>query len=314
MGERALRRRADLERVPARDPGGDDRLHRDRDRLEPRRGGAGSCALDSARHLVGRDRRLCDLLHAAVDRPLRDAGRARGHALRDAARPAAAARIQERSGARARREPRPARGRADDREDLRRHPRRDDPLHRHERRRDRRVADHVLDGELSPAAGGVPPAAPEAEDAVAVARRLRRDRAVALPALRAGRLPRPDVRVRGDALVHDRAPRGRDAACAAARRGARVARVAERHDPRRQLADLRDRRCDRHRQRLARRRRAGRADALRRAGVAGRRLRLLRPLPPTAAGPPGSHVARAGTARPRARARVSVDSRAARRG
>ena len=29
---------------------------------------------------------------------------------------------------------------------LRRHPRRDDPLHRDERRRDRRVADHVLDG------------------------------------------------------------------------------------------------------------------------------------------------------------------------
>ena len=39
------------------------------------------------------------------------------------------------------------------REDLRRRARRDDPLHRHERGRDRRVADHVLDGEL-PAAPG----------------------------------------------------------------------------------------------------------------------------------------------------------------
>ena len=73
--ERPLRRRADVERVPARDPGGDDRLHRDRDRLEPRRGGARPGALDPARDLVGRDRRLRDLLHAAVDRALGDAGR-----------------------------------------------------------------------------------------------------------------------------------------------------------------------------------------------------------------------------------------------
>ena len=34
-------------------------------------------------------------------------------------------------------------------EGLRRRPRRDDPLHRHERRRDRRVADHVLDGDAT---------------------------------------------------------------------------------------------------------------------------------------------------------------------
>ena len=64
-----------LERVPARDPGGDDRLHRDRDRLEPRRGGARPGALDPTLDLVGRDRRLRDLLHAAVDRALGDAGR-----------------------------------------------------------------------------------------------------------------------------------------------------------------------------------------------------------------------------------------------
>ena len=64
-GEHPLRRRAELERVPARDPGGDDRLHRDRDRLEPRGGGARSGALDPARDLVGRDRGLRDLLHAS---------------------------------------------------------------------------------------------------------------------------------------------------------------------------------------------------------------------------------------------------------
>ena len=73
--QRPLGRRADVERVPARDPGGDDRLHRDRDRLEPRRGGARPGALDPALDLVGRDRRLRDLLHAAVDRALGDAGR-----------------------------------------------------------------------------------------------------------------------------------------------------------------------------------------------------------------------------------------------
>ena len=37
-------------------------------------------------------------------------------------------------------------------EDLRRHPRRDDPLHRDERRRDRRVAHHLLDGVVPAAA------------------------------------------------------------------------------------------------------------------------------------------------------------------
>ena len=48
-----------------------------------------------------------------------------------------------------RREPRASTGGAARRaRDLRRRPRRDDPLHRHERGRHRRLADHVLDGEL----------------------------------------------------------------------------------------------------------------------------------------------------------------------
>ena len=58
-------------------------------------------------------------------------------------------------------------------EGLRRRPRGDDPLHRHERRRDRRLADHVLDVEPPAAAGGVPAAAPEVQDAVAGAARVR---------------------------------------------------------------------------------------------------------------------------------------------
>ena len=49
--------------------------------------------------------------------------------------------------------------------DLRRRPRRHDPLHRHERRRDRRLAHHLLDGELPAAARGLPAAAPALQDA-----------------------------------------------------------------------------------------------------------------------------------------------------
>ena len=58
-------------------------------------------------------------------------------------------------------EPRPGGRRADGARDLRRHPRRDDPLHRDERGRDRRVADHLLDGDVSPDPGGLPAAAPD---------------------------------------------------------------------------------------------------------------------------------------------------------
>ena len=106
----------------------------------------------------------------------------------------------------------------------------------------------------------------------------------ALPALRAGRLPRPDVRVRRDALVHDRACR-RDRRSACGDRDEELewrARPNLTH-PRHQLAALRDRRRDRHGRRVARRRRPGRADAVRRPRLADRRLRLLRPLPAPAA-------------------------------
>ena len=182
--QRPPRGGADVERVPARDPRGDDRLHRDRDRVEPRRGGARPGAHDPARDLVGRDRRVRHLLHPAVDRALRDAGHPRGTALRDSAGRAAAAWLQERPGAGARREPRPARRGAPDREGLRGHARGHDPLHRDERGRDRRLAHHVRDVEPPPAARDLPAPAPEAQDAVARPDRLRRDRADDLPARR----------------------------------------------------------------------------------------------------------------------------------
>ena len=174
LEQHPLRHRADVVELRARDPGRDDRVHRHRDRVEPRGGGTRPRALGPARDLLGRDRGLRHLLHAAVGRALGDAGRQGGRQVHHEARPEpGAGRLQERPRARPRREPRAARLRAERREDLRRHPRRDDPLHRDERRRDRRVAHHLLDGDAPAAAGDVPAPASEAEDAVALARRLR---------------------------------------------------------------------------------------------------------------------------------------------
>ena len=92
LGERALGHGADVVGLRARDPGGDDRLHRDRNRLEPGRGGARPApehpGLDPAR----RGRRLRDLLHAAARRALGAAGaQGRGGPLRHEARPRPAA-------------------------------------------------------------------------------------------------------------------------------------------------------------------------------------------------------------------------------
>ena len=162
--------------------------------------------------------------------------------------------------------------------DLRRRPRRDDPLHRHERRRDRRLADHVLDGELPAAAGGVPPAAPALQDAVARARRLRRDRADRRHAagrrrLSSGRCTRSARRCRSRSRTR------RSSRCAPrARRRARLPRATEPARRARRLAALRARRRARDRDLVARDRRAERA---RRAGPgsagsrSGSRLRRL---------------------------------------
>ena len=86
-------------------------------------------------------------------------------------------RLRQRPDPRAGGEPRARRVGASTDGGLRRHPRGHDPLHRHECGRDRRLADHVLDGHVPSAAGGLPPAAPALQDAVAGADPLRRDRA-----------------------------------------------------------------------------------------------------------------------------------------
>ena len=125
-----------------------------------------------------RGRRLRDLLHAPARRALGAARRGDRRRADDAARaPARGGRLRERPDPRCRREPRPRgapprRGR-----DLRRRARGDDPLHRDERGRHRRVADHVLDGDLPAAARGAAAAASALQDAVALARALRRGRA-----------------------------------------------------------------------------------------------------------------------------------------
>ena len=62
----STRRDADVEPVLPRDPDRDDRLHRHRDRLEPGRGGTRPAARHPALDLLGRDRGVRDLLHAAA--------------------------------------------------------------------------------------------------------------------------------------------------------------------------------------------------------------------------------------------------------
>ena len=94
----------------ARDPDRDDRVHGDRDRLEPCRGGARPAQGDPAIDLVGRSRRLCDLLHASVDRALRATGQQDTWAITTRGWPGPGERrLPQRPGSRSRREPRPAR-------------------------------------------------------------------------------------------------------------------------------------------------------------------------------------------------------------
>ena len=68
--QRAPRRGADLEGLPGRDPGGDDRLHGDRDDLQHGRGGQGPGKHDPARHQPRGDRGVRDLRRAAGRRAL----------------------------------------------------------------------------------------------------------------------------------------------------------------------------------------------------------------------------------------------------
>ena len=143
-----LRHRADLAGLPDRDPGRHRRLHGHRDDLEHGGGGARRGAHDPGRDQARDDRRVHDLLHAAVDRALGAAGALRrGGRVHDAAR-------RRQGGRRLRRQPdarhRAARwtsGRSQAaRRALRRHPRGDDPRGGDERGRARRLAARLLDG------------------------------------------------------------------------------------------------------------------------------------------------------------------------
>ena len=159
-------------------PVGHDRLHRHRDDLEHGRGGQGRAQDDPGRDQPRRDRRLRDLRAAARGGAQRPAGRPRpGHRqVPDAARP-------DRGAGRLRGRPDPRRGQADPprrvpaaRGDLRRAARRDDPVHRDERRRHRRLAPGLLDGHPPPGARPPAPAAPEVRHAVDRHPAVRRDR------------------------------------------------------------------------------------------------------------------------------------------
>ena len=121
---------------------------------------------------------------------------------------------------------------------------------------------------LPAAARGLPPAAQALPDAVARAPRLRRVRLDRGHPARPDELPRDDVRLRRDALVHDRARGGRRAPGQGTGRGARVPRSTEPQARRHRLAAVRDPRRPRHRGRVDRDRRPGAGDAARGARLA----------------------------------------------
>ena len=200
-----LGRRADLVEPRARGAGRDARLHRGGDRLQPGRGGARAGAERARRLQARRGSGVRDLPDAAARGAVGAAREDDRRPADDAARAApGAGRLRQRPDPRARAEPR-ALGRGAPRaRDLRRRPRRDDPVHRHERGRDRGLARHVLDGELPPDPRGVPAPPSDVQDAGAVARPLRRDPAGADHPPRRRQLRRHALLVRGDALVHGR--------------------------------------------------------------------------------------------------------------
>ena len=160
-----------------------------------------------------RGRRLRDLPDAAAHRALGPAREDDRRAADDASRASSrAGRVRQRPDPRARREPRRVGIDSPRARDLRRGARRDDPLHRHERGRDRRLAGHVLDGELPADPRGLPPPPPAVQDPGALARHLRRHRADPDPPPRRRELRRHALLVRRHALVHGR-PRLARSAC-----------------------------------------------------------------------------------------------------
>ena len=185
--QRAPGRRADLEGLLHRDPGGDDRLHRAsrRSRTWPRR--------PRTRRRRSRRRSTASSSPCSPSTPLLPAvalsalpvtQNADGN-YQHAARP-------DRGAGRLRRRPDPRRRQARSTSaflqqpgrDLRRPARRDDPVHRDERGHHRRVAARLLDGPAPPDARPAAPAAPEVRHAVDRDPRLRR-RSPASPCSRA---------------------------------------------------------------------------------------------------------------------------------
>ena len=158
-----------LERLPDRDPGGDGRLHRHRDDLEHGRGGTRLRQDDPARHRRRGRRGRGDLRLPAGDSAVGDAGRGRRDGDCESKEEGGFADdpilgvVENMDLGRA-----PGPGR-----DLRRHPRRDDPFHRDQRRPDRRLAPDLLDGPAPPAAGGPAPGSTPLPHAVHRDRRLR---------------------------------------------------------------------------------------------------------------------------------------------
>ena len=122
--------------------------------------------------------------------------------------------LRRRPDPRHRREPRPLLGPDRNPPLLRRRAGRGDPADRDQRRPDRRLPAHLLDGPAPPAAGGPAPGPPEVPHPLHRDPDLRRDRD-RHPAAGPDRLPGDDVLVRGDALVHDRPRRGDPAAAQA---------------------------------------------------------------------------------------------------
>ena len=119
------------------------------------------------------------------------------------------------------------------------HPGGDDPVHRHERRHPRRLAAQLLHGPAPPAARVPAAAAPALPHALRRDHRLQHDRLHRDHPGR-GRLPRRDLRLRRDALVHDGARgRGHAAGQAPGYRAAVEAAVHVQHPRPRAAADRR---------------------------------------------------------------------------
>ena len=175
--QRRARRRADVEELHPRDPDRHDRLHGHRDDLEHGRGGQGRDQDDPGRDQA-RARSPCSRSTSRC--PRSRSSRCRSSRTRDGEYYTLLGLPEEEGGYAG--DPIAGRGARnldlgavpDAGRDLRRHPRRHDPVPGHQRGPDRRLAARVLDGHPPPAARPAAPAAPEVPHAVDRDHRLRR--------------------------------------------------------------------------------------------------------------------------------------------